>query len=160
MLGVTRTAALQQGSALRARGDTLDPLLYPHGSSWHLAAELLFLPPPLSLHGARASLALAAAVASPIFSKSLHGGQCSCVLLPAHPEPLLPFVPPPLERFSPGPRDAPAVSPLQAGVKGHLWLLCRAGEAQTWSWWGWSLAGADPALRPSAFLNHFGGAWL
>lgn len=154
MLGVTRTAALQQGSALGARGDTPDPLLYPHGSSWRLAAELLFLPPPLSLHGARVSLALAAAVASPIFSESLHGGRCSCVLLAAHPELLLPFVPPPLERFA---RDAPAVSPLQAGVKGHLCLLCRAGEAQTWSWWGWSLCGAHPALWPSAFLNHFGG---
>ena len=88
-----------------------------------------------------------------ILSESLRGRRCSCVLLPAHPELLLPFVPPPLERFPPGP-PLPQCPLCRVGlrdVSGSSAGLRKPGHSP-------GGAGADPGRRPSAFLSHFRGA--
>lgn len=132
----------EQGSVSRGEGDTLHPLLHPCGSSKHLSAQLHFLPQPLSLHGTWICLSLAAAISSLILPGSLHGRRCSCMLLPAHPEPLLPFMPPSWRGFTQDPVMFPphplcrlrlqtSLTPLQ------LWESLEINLMGPKPWWSW-----------------------
>lgn len=67
MLGVNRTAALEQGSAPRARGTICAPPFTPMTPAGTWLLRSFSFPQPLPLHRARVSLSPGAAVASPDF---------------------------------------------------------------------------------------------